>query len=167
MTIELDDRLITNLARETLAEVAPNELESFPAISKAYFRNPEKVLEKTETDKPLGSGTVIGEAILIPVLLWLANKLVDLVWDIVKKPLEDALSDPVSRFIKRLLNKLGLVKKVRPKTLPKLTLFELQVVREKLLTDPNLPRLARSYNLSNEQMSQLIDRMMNNFANKL
>lgn len=162
MTIDLDNQLITDLARETLAEVAPNELELFPAISKAYFRNPTKVLDDAETDKPLGAGTVVGEMILIPVILWLANKIVDLAWDIlVKKPLVDGDGiERISQFIKSLLSKLGLGKQERPKALPKMTINELQLLHKNLLADPDFYRITGRYNLSPEQMNQLISRMI-------
>ncbi|MGH7999436.1 MAG: hypothetical protein ACREPR_08425 [Brasilonema sp.] len=171
MTEALRNQLVADLARGTLEQIEPDsdELELFEATSEEFFRNPDRVFEGVQVkDRPLGSGFGIGEIILTPVLLWLANKLLDLAWSlVVQKPIENKLSERVNRFINRLLSKLGLVKPAETSTFPTLTPTQLQQLREKTLADAQLQKLVREYKLSNAMMARLVNVMVANIPVKI
>jgi hypothetical protein len=158
-----NQQLIANLAYDTLKQVNPDseEIPLFQVTQEAYFRNPQKALEGVKVeDRPVGSGLGIGEALLTPVLLWLGGKLLDLAWDLVKKPIEEELSDPVSRFIRRLFKQLGLFKQPKPVTLPVLTLKQQQQLRQMTLADAEVQQLAAHYSLAPELTIKLVDVMV-------
>jgi hypothetical protein len=156
---------VEELALKSLKDIEPNsdELDLFNATSEEYFSNPDQVLEGIKVeDKPAGIGFGIGEILLTPVLLWLGNKLLDLAWGLVKKPLEEELGPPVGRFIKKLLKKFGIVKEAKPTTFPPLTPPELQQLRQQALADSELKRLVAEYKLSDALAVKLVDTMIAN-----
>lgn len=165
MLTDSRQQTVEELALKSLKDIEPNsdELEFFDATSEEYFRNPDRVLEGAKVeDRPVGSGFGIGEVLLAPVLLWLGSKLLDLAWSLVKKPIEEELGPPVSRFIKKLLKKFGIVKEAKPTTFPPLTPPELQQLRQQALADSELKRLVAEYKLSDALAVKLVDTMIAN-----
>ena len=154
---------VANLAYSTLEQIAPDsqELGLFQATQEEYFRNPQRALDGIQVDdRPVGSGLGIGEIILTPVLLWIGGKLLDLAWELVKAPVEEELSGPVSRFIRRLLQRLGLAKESRSADFPVLTLAQQQQLRQKTLADHELQQLVKQYALAPELTTQLVNVMV-------
>lgn len=165
MITDSRQQTVEELALKSLRDIEPNsdEMAFFDATSEEYFRNPDKVLEGVKVeDRPVGSGLGIGEILLTPVLLWLGGKLLDLAWDLVKKPIEEELAPSVSRFIKKLLRKYGIVKEAKPTTFPPLSPVELQQLRQKALSDSELKRLITECKLSDALAVQLVDTMIAN-----
>jgi hypothetical protein len=61
---------VTSAAREVVAIVAPDELALFEPVSKAYLRDPEKVLaQRGRPGETLGSGIDVAIALVSPVAL--------------------------------------------------------------------------------------------------
>jgi hypothetical protein len=65
------------VAREMLTELAPHELEIFPLVSEAYFRDPAGALRsQPQRDDILGSGLEPGAVFLTPVVLLVLGEVV-------------------------------------------------------------------------------------------
>jgi hypothetical protein len=155
---------VAELAYETLQQLEPDsqELALFQATQEEYFRNPQRALDGMRVkDRPIGSGLGIGELILTPVLLWLGGKLLDLAWDLVKKPIEEELSDPVSRFIRQLLQRFGLVKPDQPDHFPALTPAQKEQLQRLTLADGEFQKLAKQHALAPDLTTQLVTVMVN------
>ncbi len=70
-------QLIADLARDLLAETAPQELPLFRASSEAFFKDPQRVMSGTVgKDEPLGFGAGEGTSFLAPVILAVATRVV-------------------------------------------------------------------------------------------
>ncbi|MFE1882087.1 hypothetical protein [Streptomyces diastatochromogenes] len=62
--------LITEIARDVIKELAPEEVPMFSAVSQAYFADPRRVMSgKGSRRSPLGFGSEAVELILTPVVL--------------------------------------------------------------------------------------------------
>lgn len=73
---------VSTVAREVVAAVAPDELALFEPVSRAYLRDPEKVLaQRGRPGEVLGSGIDVAIALVSPVALAIAtatyNRLAD------------------------------------------------------------------------------------------
>jgi hypothetical protein len=89
MTSAENNQLIADVARDIVAQTAPQELPFFRATSVAYFKNPEKALkQQTGKDEMLGFGGGEVVTLLTPIVLTmmtevftfaLANRLADAV----------------------------------------------------------------------------------------
>ena len=82
------NELVSELARDLVASNAPQELPLFPALSNAYFRDPQKSLENQKPkDEALGFGiaeavtfvTPVALAVITDVLKYLAEHVSELV----------------------------------------------------------------------------------------
>lgn len=177
MTEEVRQQFVEDLARKTLEQIEPEskELKQFDIYSEEYFRSPKKALEGMQVkDRPVGSGFGIGEIVLAPILLWLGSKIAEKVTD---KLLEGGLnllsedfskdepSNPVIRFFKGFLKKLGFGSAVKSaplelSMLPPLTIVEKQQLRQQTLADPEVKALVSKYNLSDTLIVSLVDAMV-------
>lgn len=98
--------VVTELGRELVASVAPQELPLFRAISEDYFKRPEKVLgDQKGKDELLGFG--YGEAIAYatPVVLAVTASVVKFLSEEVKKSLREEGASVVKETVKRLFRK--------------------------------------------------------------
>ena len=68
-----EQHFVVDTARALVAELAPDELPLFEPVSRAYSRDPKKVLsDRTRPGAVLGSGIDIAVALLSPVALGVA-----------------------------------------------------------------------------------------------
>jgi hypothetical protein len=77
VTETASNQLIADVARDVAAQIAPQELPLFRAISEAYFKDPDRVLDqRAARDEPLGFG--VGEAVslVLPIVLAVASEVV-------------------------------------------------------------------------------------------
>lgn len=70
-------QLIADLARDLLAETAPQELPLFRASSEAFFKDPQRVMSgAVGKDEPLGFGAGEGTSFIAPVILAVVTQVV-------------------------------------------------------------------------------------------
>lgn len=70
--------LITEIARDVIKELAPEEVPMFSAVSQAYFADPRRATSgKGSRRSPLGFGSEAVELILTPVVLAATAKAVE------------------------------------------------------------------------------------------
>lgn len=101
MASEMENKLITDISRRVVIDVAPLEKRSFNAISEAYFKNPEKALKgEGAKDELMGVGGV-GELIILltPIIL-------EVVKEVLKDLLKDSVKAPIQKHGSTLLEKI-------------------------------------------------------------
>ncbi|MFD7235898.1 hypothetical protein ACFWAT_11375 [Streptomyces syringium] len=70
--------LITEIARDVIEEIAPEEVPTFSAVSRAYFADPQRALSgRGSRQAPLGFGSGMVELILTPIVLAATAKAVE------------------------------------------------------------------------------------------
>ena len=128
MTDSIQSQLVADLARDVVAEIAPQELPMFRAQSRAYFEDPEGALRgQAAKDEMLGFGAGTVATFLTPAVLALATTVVSFVAAAVKESVQEGAKDLLSDVVK------GMFKKFRPEQkeeLPSLTPEQLRTVRE-------------------------------------
>ena len=129
MINEDQNQLIADLARDIVAQTAPQELPLFRATSAAYFKNPARALKsQAGKDEVLGFG--VGEAVvmLTPSVLIIVNQVVAFVTSEVQKSVAEESSNLLSDLVRQMF------KKFRPereqKTPPPLTPAQLANVHK-------------------------------------
>ena len=100
------EQLIAELAREQVERVAPQELPLYRATSKAYFENPEKMVEgQGQQDKMLGFGVEIGVAFLTPVVLSVTTEVFKFLADEVTKSVAAEGSGVIHDLVKKMFGR--------------------------------------------------------------
>ncbi len=100
------NQLVADLARDIVAQTAPQELPLFRATSAAYFNNPNQVLRRRDgKDQMLGFGA--GEAVLMltPTVLVIVNQVVTFVITEVQKAVAQESSSLLDDFVKKMFKK--------------------------------------------------------------
>jgi hypothetical protein len=100
------NQLVADLARDIVAQTAPQELPLFRATSAAYFKNPDKVLKsRGGKDEILGFGA--GEAVLMltPSVLFIVNQVVTFVIAEVQKAVAEESSNLLDDLVKKMFKK--------------------------------------------------------------
>jgi hypothetical protein len=106
MTSTDQNQLIADLARDIVAQIAPQELPLFRATSAAYFKNPEKALKKqTGKDEMLGFGAGEMVPLLTPVVLAVITEVVTFLTVEVKKAVAAESASLISEQVKNLFKK--------------------------------------------------------------
>lgn len=120
----VDDQVITDLAREQVARIAPEELPLFQVTSEAFRKNPEKALKgQASRDEELGFGVEAGVVFLTPVALAVTTEVVRFVAGEVRKSVEAESAGLIREFVKRLFDRFRPARQEeeQKKTLPSLT----------------------------------------------
>jgi hypothetical protein len=102
MDDRIDPDLVTDLARDLVIQVAPNELPVFNAVSKAFFASGGKVASKPK-DETLGFGLEF--AMLTPYILSALGAVVSYVVNEVLSSAKEEASGVISSRIKKLFSK--------------------------------------------------------------
>lgn len=101
-------QLVTELSREIVTNVAPQELPIFRAQSQAYSRNPEKSLAaKPGKDDMLGFGPGEAFAFLTPCILAVMSSVVMFLTAEVKKAVKEQTASVITSAVKGLFKKYG------------------------------------------------------------
>lgn len=144
------NQLVATVARDLVAQTAPQELPLFQATSEAYFKNPNKLLKgQSGKDEMLGFGVVEAASAVMasPIILNIVNDVVNLL-------IEEAKD---AGLFKRIFGKSrsagAETKNQRPLT-PELMTQMHQVAFEE----------ARQYKLSETQAAQLADSLVAKLA---
>jgi hypothetical protein len=106
MTSAENNQLIADVARDVVAQVAPQELPFFRATSVAYFKNPEKALkQQTRKDEMLGFGGGEVVTLLTPIVLTVMTEVVTFAMAIVKESLVQSCADLLNEQAKKMFKK--------------------------------------------------------------
>ena len=144
------NQLVATVARDLVAQTAPQELPLFQATSEAYFKNPNKLLRgQSGKDEMLGFGVVetVSAMMASPIILNIVNDVVNLLVGEVKD----------AGLFKRMFGKprsAGDEAKGQRSLTPELMAQMHQVAFEK----------ARQYKLSETQAAQLADSLVAKLA---
>ncbi len=137
-----EQQLITDLSRELVIQIAPEELPLFRAHAAAYFQDPAKAGNNQQTkDEMLGFGT--GEVVMLvtPLVLAVTNEVVQFIAAEIKKTTKEESASLIAEMVKSLF------KKFRPEAkrkAPPLTPAQLAAVREAVLGQTRLLKLSES-----------------------
>ena len=128
----LDTSLVADLARDTVRQVAPQELPLFRAYCEAYFKDPEKPLKgKQGKDEMLGFGTGAEVALLTPVVLAIAKEVVQFVAGEIAKSAKNESSGLIHDAVKKMFGKFRTADGEDTQAPPPLTRNQLARVRQK------------------------------------
>ena len=125
-----EEQLLSEVGRDLIADLAPQELPLFRANSEAYFKNPEKALQgQIGKDEMLGFGAGDAVVLLTPIVLAILNEVVKFVIDELKKSVQNESAAWIQQTVKALFKKLPQVEKDDKKKPPALTTDQLAQVR--------------------------------------
>ena len=156
MNDSTQNKLIAEVARNVVSQIAPQEMPLFRANSEAYFKDPEKVLKDQKSEEEmLGFGTGEAMSFLTPIALAVSVEVVKFVTEEVRKSFKTESSGMISDLVKSLFKKFrpAQEKEEKPTTAP-LTVEQLQEVHKAAFTK------ARQLKLSESRARQLADVMI-------
>jgi hypothetical protein len=102
----VDEELIASVAREQVAQLAPQELPLFRAQSAAYFEDPQKALrgDRSEDDM-LSFGPEVAFALLTPVILSVTSTVLSALAEEVGKTVGEESRGIVGDLVRRLFRR--------------------------------------------------------------
>jgi hypothetical protein len=102
----VDATLVTDIAGDVLAELAPQELPILPAASRAHFADPAATLKRLHPkDNALGFGVDPTVAFLTPIVLQILSDVFDFLTGVAKKSVEAGLAKEIPEIIKGMFRK--------------------------------------------------------------
>ena len=106
MTSAENNQLIAVVARDIVAQAAPQELPLFRMTSEKYFKNPDKALKnKAGKDEILGFGTAEMVSFLSPIVLTVVTEVVTFLTLEVKQAIADKSASLITDQVKKLFKK--------------------------------------------------------------
>jgi hypothetical protein len=146
------NQLIADLARDIVAQTAPQELPLFRTMSAAYFKNPEKLLKgQSEKDEMLGFGVAGVVIMLTPTILAIMSQVVQFIITEVQKSVATNSADVINDLVSKMFKKFRPAEKKDRENLPALTTEQLKRVRNMAYQE------ARKLALSDAQAGLLAD----------
>jgi hypothetical protein len=104
----VDDELVAELARGAVAKTAPQELPLFRATSRAYFDDPESVLQAQRgKDEMLGFGVEVALTLLTPIALTVAKDVVQYLAGVAATTAKDESAPVVRRLVRRMFGRFA------------------------------------------------------------
>ena len=131
MPDKVQNQVITDIARDLVAHMAPQELPLLRATSEAYFKNPAKTLKgESARDDTLGFGTGSEVILLTPVVLAVTSQVVDFLTQEVIKSIKAESPAVIGAMVRALFKKFRVTDKGDKDTkVPPLTSEQLKRVR--------------------------------------
>lgn len=156
MEDDILNQFVSELSRDLVSEVAPQELPLFRAASEAFYKDPENLTaERPATDDMLGFGTGEAVALLTPVIIAVSQQVVLFVMEQVKKSGEEQGATLINETVKKMFKKFRPARKdgpvpldseqlaqVRKMALKQALELKLSEQRARLLADAIVGRLA-------------------------
>jgi hypothetical protein len=101
-----DAALVTDVARDVLSEIAPDELPIFPAASRAYVADPAAALRGLGAkDEMLGFGLEALAAAATPVVLIVVSEVFQFLTGVATKAVADGLTREISDVVKAMFKR--------------------------------------------------------------
>ncbi len=108
MSDSIQQHLTTDVARDVVAQVAPQELPLFRSISSEYLKDPTSVTDKRSgRDEMLGFGLGDAAPFLTPVILYVVTEVIKFLTEEVKKSLRKASSELIEEVVRGLFKKFN------------------------------------------------------------
>ncbi|WCM53271.1 hypothetical protein OH720_09730 [Pseudomonas sp. WJP1] len=102
----VDNTLVTDVAREVVSEIAPQEMPIFMAASRAYFNDPKKALHEIRSkDDALGFGMEALGVVVTPVVLHIISEVFAFLIGVARKATEDGLAKEIPQLLKAMFKK--------------------------------------------------------------
>jgi hypothetical protein len=131
MTDTGNTALIDDIARDVLADIAPQEVPMFTAVSKAYFADPGRALKKRRSgDAALGFGVDPLSILFTPIVLHILSELLEFLTDVAKKAVAAGLAHEVQDVMQAMFKRFALSRPPVPSPLGK---AQLEVIHAKVL----------------------------------
>jgi hypothetical protein len=100
-----DKTLVRELAEQIVAEVAPDEVEMFPALADVYLADPKRVLSRSgDREESLGFGVGEVELLLTPAAVYVAGAVVNHLADSIGRGVVGGGRQAIARLIRRWRN---------------------------------------------------------------
>ncbi|MPZ34649.1 MAG: hypothetical protein GEV13_27295 [Rhodospirillales bacterium] len=101
-----DAALVTDVARDVLSQIAPDELPIFPAASRAYIADPAAALRGLGAkDDVLGFGMDALAAAATPVVLIVVTEVFQFLTGVAAKAAADGLTKEISEIVKAMFKR--------------------------------------------------------------
>ena len=127
------NELIASVARDVLADVAPQEIPIFPAVSRAYFADPDRALKRRHAgDTALGFGADALAVLMTPILLHILSEVWDILIEAAKKAVTDGLAKEIPEALKAMFKGFGRSAASMPSPLGK---AQLELIRDSVLAE--------------------------------
>jgi hypothetical protein len=153
------NQLVSEVARDLITQIAPQELPLIRATSEAFFKDPDKVLStRSGKDDMLGFGTGEVVTLLTPITLAVTTEVISFLSEEIKKTIKDESANIVSVSVKALFKKFRPEEKPEKQLPPPLTGEQLARVREIAL------KKARQLKLSERNARLLADSLVGSLA---
>jgi hypothetical protein len=102
----VDTTLVTDVARDVLSEVAPQEVPILAAASKAYFDDPAAALRQWQTrDDVLGFGLDSLTVLVTPAVLHIVSEVFESLLRVATKAVEEGLSKEIPQVIRAMFRR--------------------------------------------------------------
>lgn len=98
--------LVTDVARDVLSEIAPEEMPIFAAASRAYFADPAAARQQLRSrDNVLGFGVEALTVVVTPAVLLILSEVFDFLTGVAAKATEEGLTKEIPQIIKAMFRK--------------------------------------------------------------
>ena len=123
------NQTVTEVARDLLTQLAPQEKALFRSISESYFKNPEKTLADNKAkDELLGFGAAETVTLLTPIILSVSGDVIKFLFAEAQKAMQSESTSLINETVKSWFGKLR--QKDDKKSPPPLTADQLEQVRK-------------------------------------
>ena len=110
--------IITEVGRDVLSEIAPEEMPIFGAASNAYFADPAAALRQVPSrDNVLGFGVEAVAVVVTPVVLLALSEVLQFLTRVAAKAVEDGLAKEIPDVIRAMFRKFHSAKPQMPSVL--------------------------------------------------
>jgi hypothetical protein len=141
--------LMNEVARDILADIAPQELPIFPAVSKAYFADPAVALNKLRSrDTALGLGIESLAILLTPIVLHIVTEAFQILMEAAKKAVTDGLAKEIPDAMKMMLRRF---RASGPSVPPPVGTLQMDAIRAKIRLT------AKEMQLPDDKIEALLD----------
>jgi hypothetical protein len=155
---ETIDPQLAALARSVVAQVAPQELPMFKAVSKAYAQDPERVARADSKDEMLGFGILAAAPLLTPIVISVAEYVLRFVGSELLKAAKNEGSGAIGKAVHRFAVKVTGEAEGSPPAMPRLTPEQLTEIRAVAV------QRAVALKLSTDKAEQLADSLVATLA---
>jgi hypothetical protein len=153
------NEFVADVARDQVAQVAPQEEMVFGIISEAYFQDPNEALKRrVGKDEMLGFGVEAGVVLLTPVILTVTKEVIEFLAGEVMKSVQTQSSGIINEFVKMFKKFRREERATGGKLPPPLTREQIARVRVLALEK------GRQLRLSEDQAGLLADSLVGSLA---
>jgi hypothetical protein len=112
-----DKTLVRELAEQIVAEVAPDEVEMFPALADVYLADPKRVLSRScDREESLGFGVGEVELLLTPAAVYVAAAVMDHLSDAIGRGVVYSGKQVIARLTRGWRNEKPVARQAVPLT---------------------------------------------------